>query len=101
MEEVTKEKLYQDSKVVIQDIDVLMKEAFGDVKEKAAAARVKIDEILKQAKNRYDNVEAVVAERSKAAAKVTDQYVRENPYKAIGIGFGVGLLVGMILTRRD
>jgi ElaB/YqjD/DUF883 family membrane-anchored ribosome-binding protein len=34
-----------------------------------------------------------------AAAKATDKAVREHPYQAIGIAFGVGLLVGVVAAR--
>jgi len=34
-----------------------------------------------------------------AAAKATDRVVREHPYQAVGIAFGVGLLVGIIMAR--
>jgi ElaB/YqjD/DUF883 family membrane-anchored ribosome-binding protein len=31
---------------------------------------------------------------------VTDQYVHNNPWKAVGIAGGVGLLLGMLIGRR-
>ena len=42
-------------------------------------------------------------EQSAAAAKAADRAVRDNPYQAIGLAFGVGLLVGLLAgrTRRD
>ena len=38
-------------------------------------------------------------EETVAAAKATDKSVREQSYKAIGIAFGVGLLIGVVATR--
>ena len=38
-------------------------------------------------------------EQTVAAAKATDKAVRENPYQALGIAFGVGLLIGIVATR--
>jgi ElaB/YqjD/DUF883 family membrane-anchored ribosome-binding protein len=35
-----------------------------------------------------------------AAAKATDEAVREHPYQAMGIGFGLGLLIGVLVMRR-
>jgi ElaB/YqjD/DUF883 family membrane-anchored ribosome-binding protein len=40
-----------------------------------------------------------VVARAKQAAKATDDYVHENPWKAVGIGAGVGLIVGMLISR--
>jgi ElaB/YqjD/DUF883 family membrane-anchored ribosome-binding protein len=38
-------------------------------------------------------------EETVAAAKATDKAVREHPYQAAGIAFGVGLLIGVLATR--
>jgi ElaB/YqjD/DUF883 family membrane-anchored ribosome-binding protein len=38
-------------------------------------------------------------EQTVAAAKATDQAVHEHPYQAIGIAFGVGLLIGVVAMR--
>ena len=37
---------------------------------------------------------------AKATAKATDVYVHENPWKSIGIAAGVGLMLGMLISRR-
>jgi len=36
-----------------------------------------------------------------AGAKYTDSTIRENPYRALAIAAGVGLLVGVLLGRRS
>jgi ElaB/YqjD/DUF883 family membrane-anchored ribosome-binding protein len=38
-----------------------------------------------------------------AAAKTADKAIREHPYQAAGIAFGLGVLVGVlaVLSRRD
>jgi ElaB/YqjD/DUF883 family membrane-anchored ribosome-binding protein len=33
-------------------------------------------------------------------ARATDRMIRENPYQALGIAFGLGLLVGVVASRR-
>lgn len=41
-------------------------------------------------------------DQTTAAAKATDRAVREHPYQALGIAFGVGVLLGIVLARsRD
>jgi ElaB/YqjD/DUF883 family membrane-anchored ribosome-binding protein len=36
-----------------------------------------------------------------AGAKVADEVVRENPYQAIGVAFGIGAVLGYLITRRS
>lgn len=38
-------------------------------------------------------------EQTAAAARATDQAIREHPYQAVGIAFAVGLLIGVVATR--
>jgi ElaB/YqjD/DUF883 family membrane-anchored ribosome-binding protein len=35
-----------------------------------------------------------------AGAKATDKVIREHPYESIGVAFGVGLLIGVLVTRK-
>ena len=39
-------------------------------------------------------------EKTTAAAKATDGAVHEHPYQAIGIAFGLGVLVGVLVGWR-
>jgi ElaB/YqjD/DUF883 family membrane-anchored ribosome-binding protein len=41
-----------------------------------------------------------VEEKTTAAAKATDRTIREHPYESIGIAFGLGLLVGVLVARK-
>lgn len=97
---MTKEKLMADFKVVIADAEELLKATAQDVSEKAVVARARIEAHLCDAKARLADVEEVVRIRARQAADVTDQYVHDNPWKAVGIAGGVGLLIGMLIGRR-
>jgi ElaB/YqjD/DUF883 family membrane-anchored ribosome-binding protein len=39
-------------------------------------------------------------EKARTAARTTDDYVRDNPWRAVGIAAGVGFLLGLIGRRR-
>jgi ElaB/YqjD/DUF883 family membrane-anchored ribosome-binding protein len=45
-------------------------------------------------------MQEALMEKTKAAAETTDQYVHENPWKAIGVAASLGLIVGLLLRRR-
>lgn len=97
---VTKQKLIADFKVVIADAEELLRATAQDASEKAVAARARIETHLADAKAKLANLEEAVAVRAKQAADATDQYVRANPWKAVGIAAGVGVLLGMLIGRR-
>lgn len=98
-DEVTKERLVQDLRIVVSDAEELLRATASQAGEKVSAARERIQENLAAAKERLIEAQHQVAEKTKAAAKATDEYVHENPWKAVGIAAGVGLIIGMLISR--
>ena len=98
--EVTKEKLMQDFRAVVADAEELLRATAGQAGEKVSAARERIQENLAAAKVRLSAAEEAVVAKTKEAAMATDEYVHENPWQAVGIGAGVGLIIGLLLSRR-
>lgn len=100
----SREKLMEDLRLVVEDAEGLLQATTHQAGEKAAAARARIQESLLAAKEHLADAEHNVIERTRHAAKATDQYVHENPWKAIGIsaavGACVGMVVGMLISRR-
>jgi ElaB/YqjD/DUF883 family membrane-anchored ribosome-binding protein len=43
---------------------------------------------------------AAFARKRSIAPRVTDEAVHEHPYQAIGIAFGVGAIIGFLVSRR-
>lgn len=97
---VTREKLVADLKVVIADAEELLRATANVAGEKIAAIREKTEENLRAAKVRLGQAEAALVERTKAAAKATDDYVRANPWRAVGIAAGAGFIIGLLVGRR-
>lgn len=101
--DVSKEKLIQDLQLVVSDAEELLKltasQAGEKVSEKVSVARERIQESLITAKARLAVAEEAMVEKTKEAARATDEYVHENPWRAVGIAAGVGLVVGMLISR--
>lgn len=57
--------------------------------------RARLETTLEKAKEACSRLQ----DQTAAAAKATDKTVREHPYHAIGIAFGVGLLLGVLAGR--
>ncbi|MDD3884803.1 MAG: DUF883 family protein [Gallionella sp.] len=96
---VSKEKLMQDLRVVVADAEELLKATAGQAGEKVTAARERIQENLAAAKVRLADAEEAVIAKTKAAAHATDEYVHANPWRSVGIAAGVGLVIGMLISR--
>jgi ElaB/YqjD/DUF883 family membrane-anchored ribosome-binding protein len=97
---VTKEKLMQDVKVVISDAEELLRATASQAGEKVSAAREKVQDSLHRAKVKLAEAEDVLIDKGKQAARVTDEYVHDNPWKSMGYVAAAGLIVGLLLSRR-
>jgi ElaB/YqjD/DUF883 family membrane-anchored ribosome-binding protein len=98
--DVTKDKLFADLKVVVTDAEELLHVTAAQAGEKAVAARARIQESLKVAKEKFSEAETIATAKAKAAAHATDDYVHKNPWTSIGIGSAVGLVIGLLISRR-
>ncbi len=98
--ELTKQKLISDFKVVVADAEALLKATAGQSGEALAAMRAKVDESLASAKAKMIEAEAALTVKTKAAAVATDEYVHENPWQAVGVAAGIGVLIGLLISRR-
>ncbi len=96
----SKEKLVSDMKVVVSDAEEILRATAGVAGEKVGELRERIIDRLRDAKVRIADAEEMLVDRTKAAARATDDYVNDNPWRAVGIAAGVGLLLGIIIGRR-
>ena len=87
------EKLIGDTRVLVADIEELVKATAMQSGEKLAAARARLQGALGNAKD-------TVALRTTETTQAVDDYVHQNPWKAIGASAGLGLLVGLLIGRR-
>ena len=98
--EVTKEQLIADFKVVVADAEALIKATANQGGEAIAALRSRAEDSLAVAKEKMADAQDALVEKSKAAARATDDYVHDNPWKAVGVAAGVGLVIGLLIGRR-
>ena len=96
----SQERLVSAIRSEISDAEELLSATADQVGEKIARLRERIQSRLREAKLRLAEAEALLVDKTKAAARATDDYVHESPWTAIGIAAGVGLLVGLALGRR-
>lgn len=74
--------------------------ATGKTGAKLNAVGAKLGETLEEARLKVGDAQALIVENTKEAARATDQYVHEHPWKSIGIAAGIGLFLGLLISRR-
>ena len=95
-----KDKLVADLQRVISDAEELMQATAHQTEGKVAELRDRINENLRDARHKLADAEDLIKERTREMARATDDYVHENPWASIGAAAGVGLLVGLLISRR-
>ena len=94
------QQLVSDMKSVIADAEDMLQATADQVGDKVTSLRARIQVRLDGARARLKEAEAVLVAKTRAAARATDAYVHESPWTAIGVAAGVGLLAGLVLSRR-
>jgi ElaB/YqjD/DUF883 family membrane-anchored ribosome-binding protein len=97
---VNKDKLVADLKVVIADAEELLRATAGQAGDKVNALREKIQDNLARARASLADAQAAMVDKAKEVGHATDEYVRDNPWKSVGIAAGVGFVIGLLVGRR-
>ncbi|MGO9515123.1 MAG: YqjD family protein [Steroidobacteraceae bacterium] len=85
----------------LDDVEDLTK-AIKDIQTpEVARVRAKVKIALAAAKSALSDGAAQVRGQAKQVSRNTDAYVRENPWQVVGIAAAVGIVLGMMMTRRS
>lgn len=96
MKENAKKLVVEELQALASDLKEVMNEEALSNNPKVKALRTQLDEWGEQA--RYAVRDAT--EKTKWAAKVADDYAHEEPWRLIGAGVAVGVVIGILLGRR-
>jgi ElaB/YqjD/DUF883 family membrane-anchored ribosome-binding protein len=97
---LTREKLVDDFSEMLTEAEDLMKRAANETGERAKDLRTQVEAKLLAAKLRLQELQGDAVDQAKAAARVTDDYVHDNPWQAIGAAAAIGFVVGLMMNRR-
>lgn len=93
-------RLAQDFKALVNDAEELLRHAAQGADEGYNQARGRLERSLKIARKELEVMEEAMLDSARRAGRATDDYVHQHPWQSIGIGAGVGLLLGMLISRR-
>lgn len=98
--QLSKEKLINDLHQGIADAEEMLKLTADETSASAAQLRDRVRDRMDKAKAELIHLQQLTVAKAKAAGHATDEFVHENPWKSIGIAAGVGLVVGLLVSRR-
>jgi ElaB/YqjD/DUF883 family membrane-anchored ribosome-binding protein len=82
---------------LVEDAQELLSATAHVAEEKVVEARKRLVAAMEKGKDAWRTVQSTAVK----GAKATDHAIREHPYHSIGIAFGVGMLVGFLVRRRN
>jgi ElaB/YqjD/DUF883 family membrane-anchored ribosome-binding protein len=99
-ERVTVDQLIDDLTTVIRDAENLLRATAAQTGDKVEEIRARAQESVRQAKARLEGIEEEALKHARVLAGEADEFVRGNPWQAIGIAAGIGLVLGVLMSRR-
>ena len=94
------ESLIGEFKSLMADAEALIKATADHPSEAISSIRNKAMETLAGAKESLSGVEGKLVDKAKVVAEGADDFVHRNPWEAVGVAAGLGLLIGLFIRRR-
>ncbi|WP_194715074.1 DUF883 family protein [Noviherbaspirillum soli] len=89
-----------DLRSLLRDAQDLFREATSSTGMKADDLRERGLELLDTALVKAQDLQSVALDTSKEVVDTADSFVKDNPWRAVAISAGVGVLLGMMIGRR-
>ncbi len=90
-------EIQQSAAALAEDAHELLAATAHVAEAKVVEARKRLAAAIERGKESWSHVQDAAIEKAKAA----DEVIRDHPYESIGIAFGVGALIGLLIGRRS
>jgi ElaB/YqjD/DUF883 family membrane-anchored ribosome-binding protein len=95
-----RERLILDVRSLARDAERLLEATADDLGDKAHEARERLADAIERVRATTDDWRERATDAAQDAARRADRTVRENPYRSMGVAFGVGVVLGWLLRRK-
>lgn len=90
----------RDVQNVVSEAQELLKTVKDEGASQVDAVKAKLAGQYDVARQKFGEIQTQVQEGAKVAMTTTDQYVRSNPWRAVGIAAAAGAIIGFLASRR-
>lgn len=93
-----KDQLVRELRAVVDDAQVLLQEATRASSENDAAVPGYLDDRLTAVKDNLQGIKTTLQEKARRTSDATDEYVRENPWRALGFATAASVFVSILVV---
>lgn len=97
---ITTDKLVEDLRVLARDAEALLAATAGQADVRINELRGRLTAAVHSARGTCEDLQGKAADQIRRGLRETDQTVRSHPWEAVGVAFGIGVVVGILLGRR-
>ena len=94
------DQLLEEFQALVRDTESLLQHSASLAGEQSEELREQIRSSLGRARGTLHSAEDAIQARGKAALEATEGYVQTHPWQTIGVAAAIGLLLGMLISRR-
>nr|MBF0685736.1 DUF883 domain-containing protein [Pseudomonas sp.] len=96
----SRDELITDVKSGLNNVEELLREAATSTGDRATELRDSAMAALRSASESLVDLQESMLERGKKAARATDDYVHDNPWRSLGMAVATGFVIGLLINRR-
>jgi ElaB/YqjD/DUF883 family membrane-anchored ribosome-binding protein len=97
---VARDQLMDELKNTIGEAETWLRDAASQESIVASETRARFDDTLRTARIDLRKLEDSAIAHSRDAVKAADAYVHDNPWKSVGLGAALGVIVGLLIARK-
>ena len=90
----------RDVQNVVSEAQELLKTVKDEGATKIDDMKAKVSQQYEVAREKLGELQTTVQDGAKVAMTSTDEYVRSNPWRAVGIAAAAGAIIGFLASRR-
>ena len=87
----------EDLRTLLKDAEQVLADAGDDAGEKVAELRTRMNSALDDGRGQIDRFRELAEDEIERA----DEMIRAHPYHTVGLAAAIGMLAGILLTRKD
>ena len=85
----------------VADIENLVKATTSATGDELIKAKAALNARVTAAKDSVEAMGEAMSDRARNTVKMTNSYVHAHPWQSLGIGTALGLIIGIVFSRRN